>query len=255
MDETSIEFPAEGVTSTAPVTQVGKRLYRLEGVPPLIESAGYLDVIEAEPIGDRAIRFVRIAERSGWRTLYFTAAADWRESDEGRARLAEIEARGGRWEGMFGGLLFVCVPPGSDPADFGITEPSSKPVAVPLSRRPWRRRKRTWAAALIAPLLVSGVAGFAFFVGPISRGRSLNAAYARVVPGMSEAAVASLMGDPDRVSDGASAAFWDDDLLPSDVADRVRREYRYTVTTFFLPISWAVGFDESGRAVTKHRFD
>lgn len=112
--ETAIEFPAEAVTASCPVTKLGERLFRLEGVPLFTESAGYQDVIEADEVAEGRIRFLRVAERSGWRTYDFIVPAHWIDSEWGRALLHELDARGGHWERVFGGLLFVCVPPGSD---------------------------------------------------------------------------------------------------------------------------------------------
>lgn len=38
-EEPLVEFPAEGVTVSVPLTPVGDNLYRLEGVPVFAESA------------------------------------------------------------------------------------------------------------------------------------------------------------------------------------------------------------------------
>lgn len=109
-----VEFPAEGVTVSVPLTPVGDRLYRLDGVPVFAESAAFGDVIEAEPGDGGRVRFVRVAEPGGWRTFDYMFPAQRLDSEWARSLLAELTARGGHWERVLGGLLFVCVPPGLD---------------------------------------------------------------------------------------------------------------------------------------------
>ena len=113
-DEPLVEFPAEGVTVSVPLTPVGDRLYRLDGVPVFAESAGFGDVIEAEPGDGGRLRFVRVAEPGGWRTFDYMLLAYRLDGAWAQSLLAELSARGGHWERVFGGLLFVCLPPGLD---------------------------------------------------------------------------------------------------------------------------------------------
>jgi hypothetical protein len=111
-EEPLLEFPAERVTVSVPLTPVGDRLYRLDGVPIFAESASFGDVIEAEPGEGGRLRFVRVAERGGWRTYDFILPAHKIDSEWGQTALEELAARGGHWERVFRGLLFVCIPPG-----------------------------------------------------------------------------------------------------------------------------------------------
>ena len=112
--EPLVEFPTEGVTVSVPLTAVGDGLYRLDGVPVLAESASFGDVIEADLLADGRLRFVRVAEPGGWRTFDYILPAYRIDSEWGQLLLAELTARGGHWERVLGGLLFVCVPPGLD---------------------------------------------------------------------------------------------------------------------------------------------
>jgi hypothetical protein len=109
-----VEFPSEAVTVSVPLTLIGDRLYRLDGVPVFAESASFGDVIEADQGQCGKLRFVRVAERGGWRTYGFVLPAQKIDSEWGQSLLAELMARGGHWERLFGGLLFVCIPPGLD---------------------------------------------------------------------------------------------------------------------------------------------
>ncbi|MBL8822146.1 MAG: DUF4265 domain-containing protein [Planctomycetia bacterium] len=122
-EEPLIEFPAERLTVSVPVTAMNSRLYRLDGVPIFVESASFGDVIEAEPVGVDRLRFVRIAEPGGWRTFDYVLSPQKIDGEWGQYLLAELTERGGYWERVFGGLLFVCVPPGFelDPAPWVAT--------------------------------------------------------------------------------------------------------------------------------------
>jgi hypothetical protein len=55
-----------------------------------------------------------VAERSGWRTHGYALPPGRIDGGRGQTLLGELEARGVYWEQVFGGLLFVCVPPGLD---------------------------------------------------------------------------------------------------------------------------------------------
>jgi hypothetical protein len=65
------------------------------------------------------------------------------------------------------------------------------------------------------------------------------------------------MGVPTRITrtNGNSEAYWDDVPLTSEESKRVKKEFSYIVRTFFLPIDWAIGFDQDGRVISKNRFD
>ena len=110
-EDSLVEFPAEGLTVSVPYTRVGEGLYRLDGVPVGVESAGYRDIIEAEVTEVGRLRFRRVAERSGWRTYDYILPPGRIDGEWGQLLLRELEARGGHWERVFGGLLFICLPP------------------------------------------------------------------------------------------------------------------------------------------------
>lgn len=111
-DEAAIEFPAEGLTTSCPVTKVGNGLYRLDGVPIGSESATYKDVIVADEVGTAGLRFHRVAQASGWRVYEYVLPSGWLDSEPGTGYLAELTAKGIHWERVFGGMLFICIPPG-----------------------------------------------------------------------------------------------------------------------------------------------
>src|SRR4051794_18774505 len=89
--ETSIEFPAEGVTTSATVTKVGAALYRLDSVPVMIESVKFRDVIEADDIDGKTLRFRRVAEKSDWRVYDFMLARDALESEKTNSVLRKVD--------------------------------------------------------------------------------------------------------------------------------------------------------------------
>lgn len=109
-----MEFPDEGLSVSLPVTRVGKDLYRLDAVPYLSEVAGYADIVEAVPAEDDGLRFVRVVQRSGWSTHNFIVGRTAIKEDAAlQAVLQDVLDSGGYWEAIFGGCLFICLPPGS----------------------------------------------------------------------------------------------------------------------------------------------
>ena len=108
-----VKFPDERLCVSLPVTCVGTNLYRLDAVPYLSESAAYADIIEAAPAEDGSLRFVRVVQPSGWSTHSFILAREAIEGEAVQAVLREVLENGGYWEAMFGGCLFICLPPGS----------------------------------------------------------------------------------------------------------------------------------------------
>jgi hypothetical protein len=113
-DATSIEFPTEGLTASATVTRIGERLYRLDSVPMFTELAAFGDVIEAEPIADAIIRFRRVVTPSNWRVFDFVLPRETVEGETLKQVLARAERVGAHWERVFGGVLYICVPPEVD---------------------------------------------------------------------------------------------------------------------------------------------
>ncbi len=112
--EPLVEFPAENVTVSVPLTPVGDCLYRLDGVPILAESAGFGDIIQVEPMHNGQLRFVRVVESGGWRTYGFIVSPHKIDGEWGQALLRELEELGGYWERVLDGLLHICIPPGLD---------------------------------------------------------------------------------------------------------------------------------------------
>lgn len=110
-NQTSVEFPEEQITVTLTLAEVGPRKFRIRSVPFLVQAADFGDVIEVDAGAHGGLRFVRVAEKGGWRTYDFMLPKESIESD----RIADIQERilslGGHWERVFGGILLLCLPP------------------------------------------------------------------------------------------------------------------------------------------------
>ena len=72
------------------------------------------DVIKAKRIDADTIRFVRVVEKSNWRTYSYSLQQRHTDSADLDMALAKIEENGAKWDQLFGGFLFVYVPPESD---------------------------------------------------------------------------------------------------------------------------------------------
>jgi hypothetical protein len=110
--DTNIEFPSEGTTVSATVEALGGKRYRLRSAALLVESASFMDVIEADEAADGNLTFQRVVERSGWQVFDFMVSREFVASGKLEPILARAVDLGGHWERVFGGMLFICVPPG-----------------------------------------------------------------------------------------------------------------------------------------------
>lgn len=99
-------------SETVWATPLGENLYRAEETPIFSEVVEFGDVVEALPGPDRALRLVRVVERSDWRTERWMVPRATVEDEHFERRLEEFEALGGRWDRAMGGILSPYIPPG-----------------------------------------------------------------------------------------------------------------------------------------------
>ncbi len=112
--ETLVEFPAEHVAIRLDLVQVGPRLFRIGSVPIMVEAANFGDVIEVESRPGGSLRFTRVAEAGGWCTYDFVRSVELLRSPRITAIQDHVLSLGGYWEQVFGGVLFLCLPPTSN---------------------------------------------------------------------------------------------------------------------------------------------
>ncbi len=115
----AVEFPEEQVTVDLELSQVRPGVFQIKSVPAFVEAAEFGDIIEAEPKPNGGLRFVRVVEKGGWRTYDLLVSREKIESEEIRVIQERVMAMGGHWERVFGGVLFFCLPAGTeyDPTD------------------------------------------------------------------------------------------------------------------------------------------
>lgn len=128
------------VENEVPVTHLYGGIYRLEGSSAFGEV--YLgDSIEVEPAGDDTFRLVRVVERSGYQVRSVGVSRAAAESDELARLCAMVEAEGGAWERMMGGILIFHLPPGAaldvDAALEDIRHAAVPPRPAPAEVPPW----------------------------------------------------------------------------------------------------------------------
>lgn len=119
MENLQIQLRIDAESSEgAYVELVGPNLYRLEHTPIWANReddpihAG--DVIEVEPLADGTHRLLHVVERSPMRHFTWAVPRFFAESAEYRRFSAAVEAAGGSWQGAFGGMLWVHLPPDSN---------------------------------------------------------------------------------------------------------------------------------------------
>jgi hypothetical protein len=117
------------------------------------------------------------------------------------------------------------------------------------------KKKIIISGAVVLALLVFG---FVWLQTPFRVIRKLDARYRSVTRGMTSNEVQTLMNYPAHWHTNANAAVWagwDDTPVSQADAPQVASAVRYTVSTFFLPVSFEFTFDSTGRVVGKHRHD
>ena len=118
----------------------------------------------------------------------------------------------------------------------------------------WRLVKRTLVVIAIVMAAAAGI-GYWRLQAPFRIIRTLDARYQQVQRGMSTNHVEALMSYPSRRQTKYLMGFWDDAALPESESTRIRYSVRYSVATFFLPVTFEFTFDESGKVVGRHRYD
>ena len=113
MKEHGLLFPREGATEKLLMTPLGGNLYRLEESSLAEVGAFYHDVVEAKSRLGRDLRFSRVVERSGLRVFRFLLSQELAASEPFAAFLRRVEAHGGFWEQVFGGIVLIHLPRGS----------------------------------------------------------------------------------------------------------------------------------------------
>jgi hypothetical protein len=108
--EIRLRFDEEG-HETVIVAELAPGRFRLEVTPLLGADAIYAgDVIEAHPLRDGTHQFRRVVQRAPLRHWSWLVPCAFVESPRYQAFTTAVEATGGSWESMMGGLLIVHMP-------------------------------------------------------------------------------------------------------------------------------------------------
>src|SRR5688572_27883257 len=97
------------------------------------------------------------------------------------------------------------------------------------------------------------VMGFIWLQAPFRVIEKLDVRYRSVTRGMSSNQVQAIMDYPSRWYTNATWAGWDETPVSESEAPRVESAVRYSVSTFFMPVTFEFTFDSTGRVVGKHR--
>jgi hypothetical protein len=101
----------EATHETVEVIPVGGHRFRLQDTPlSATEPVFAGDVIEVASRPDGTFGFVRVFERAPLRHYSWVVPRGWAASVAHREYVAQVEAVGGTWEQVMGGLLHVHIP-------------------------------------------------------------------------------------------------------------------------------------------------
>jgi hypothetical protein len=115
MRETEIQLRFDDSTwETAAVEEVASDRFRLIDTPLFApEPLHPGDLILGERLADGTVRFVRLLAREAQRHYSWVLSREFAESPEFARYKAAVEAAGGTWESLFGGIFYVHLPESS----------------------------------------------------------------------------------------------------------------------------------------------
>lgn len=126
--EVRLEFPEEGITQSTFVQHLGDNLYQVEDISSgMWNMLQYRDIIEADLQSDGALIFRRVVQASDWQNDHFVLNQELYKREELEKVLRAVEAIGGKWERVMGGILTVYLPPESS---FDVKEAIDEVVGV-----------------------------------------------------------------------------------------------------------------------------
>ena len=108
---------------------------------------------------------------------------------------------------------------------------------------------------IVCVLVAAAALGCWWLTAPFRVVRQLNARYQRVQRGMNTNEVQAIMSYRGRWHTNGTYRGWDDTPPSGSERPNVGYAAAYSVSTFFLPITFEFIFDESGKVVGKHRYD
>ena len=124
-----------------------------------------------------------------------------------------------------------------------------------LGRVPWRKVIGISVFVILATVLLAVTLFYVYMLTIHHKVDRFQKGYDRVERGITTAELVVIMGEPTFVKPTLRVKYWDWDELPQADADRLATAYCYSVDTFFLPITFAIGLDADGKVVGKHRYD
>src|SRR5262245_43345986 len=108
-------------------------------------------------------------------------------------------------------------------------------------------KRKTIFTVFGCAVVVLALAALFFLWLPFDTIRRLQARYKQVQRGMAIEQVQGIMAYPPSKLSAHWGSMWDDEPLPSADSQRIRSAIRYTVPTFYLPLSFEFTFDSEGR--------
>ena len=105
-----IKLPDGGEISEIDLEPLSDGRYRALEHPLLTDAFGLHDILECDEGNPSFLRIVRVVERGPWRTLCFGLSQTMMDSTELGVELDQLIVRGGNWDRVFGGMLFIHIP-------------------------------------------------------------------------------------------------------------------------------------------------
>ena len=104
----------EGRIETPWAVHLGGSHYRLDNIPALARGVSWQDVVEAQPGADGFPEFVRVIEKSGYRTIRALLECPPSEPESSWRFLDELVGMGCRYEALAPHAFVLSIPPALD---------------------------------------------------------------------------------------------------------------------------------------------
>lgn len=106
----------DGCSATVYVEPLNSSQFRILGPEIAVVTNDYAcgDIVEATRNDANDLVVLRCVKRGNYRSYEYCLPSGWLERDAIKRTLGSVERFGGRWEGVFGGVLLIALPPECD---------------------------------------------------------------------------------------------------------------------------------------------
>jgi hypothetical protein len=119
-----------------------------------------------------------------------------------------------------------------------------------------KRLKKALLSVTALLLIIFSILIYITYIRPYHQIDALHAKYLTITRPTTYAQVLQTMGpNPTRDQPDQGSAHWDDDYISEEESQKITHILQYSVSTFFLPVTFEFTFDKDNNLIGKHRYD